>query len=306
MAMRALLLPLLLLAAPVAAQDLAQLRPFASIDGPVVRLGDLFDGVGDRAHVPLGPAPAPGQRQMVEAAQLLAIARAQGVAWRPLGADRVVLERPARALAQAEILDLLRAALGMQGVAEEDTLELSGFNAPLVPAAAFVQLAIEQAALEPGGRFAATLAIAVEGMPTARTRVVGRVVSTQPMLVATRPVAAGQVLRAADVRIVRVPASRLRPGAAVAPEQVLGQALRRPAAADQPLMLADLSQPAAVARGAAVTMLYEVPGMSLTAQGRAMEAAPRGGRVAVMNLASRMVVEAEVIGPGRVRVGPGR
>jgi flagella basal body P-ring formation protein FlgA len=33
-----------------------------------------------------------------------------------------------------------------------------------------------------------------------------------------------------------------------------------------------------------------------------MESAARGGRLSVMNLSSRTVVEAEAIGPGRVRV----
>ena len=53
-------------------------------------------------------------------------------------------------------------------------------------------------------------------------------------------------------------------------------------------------------------MLYEAPGMTLTAQGRAMEAAARGTPVPVMNLMSRVVVQAEVIAPGRVRVGIAR
>jgi len=83
----------------------------------------------------------------------------------------------------------------------------------------------------------------------------------------------------------------------------VGQALRRPAAADQPLLLADLAAPVTIERGQTVTMFYEVPGMALTAQGRAMDSAPRGGSVPVMNLASRVVVEAQVIAPGRVRVG---
>jgi flagella basal body P-ring formation protein FlgA len=54
-----------------------------------------------------------------------------------------------------------------------------------------------------------------------------------------------------------------------------------------------------------VTMIVEGPGLSLTTQGRALEAAPRGGRLNVMNLSSRNVVEAEAIGPGRVRVSLG-
>jgi flagella basal body P-ring formation protein FlgA len=149
----------------------------------------------------------------------------------------------------------------------------------------------------------AKVAERMDGAPTQRLRVAGRVVPTVPMLVAARRMAPGEIVRAQDVRLVRVPASRLRPGAAQAEEGVVGQALRRPAAPDQPLLLADLAAPAAVERGQTVTMVFEVPGMVLTAQGRAMDAAGRGATVPVMNLATRAVVEASVIAPGRVRVG---
>jgi flagella basal body P-ring formation protein FlgA len=170
-----------------------------------------------------------------------------------------------------------------------------------------VQLAVEGAVLDSAGnRFAATLAVMAEGTPTQRLRLGGRAVRTAPMLVAARRLPAGEVLDARDVRIIRVPASRLRPGTAQSMEGVLGQALRRPAGAEQPLMLADLARPLVVERGQTVTMLYEIPGMMLTAQGRAMESAPRGGVVPVMNLSSRAVVQAEAVGTGRVRVGAPR
>jgi flagella basal body P-ring formation protein FlgA len=306
--MRAVLLLLLLLLSPAARAELAGIRPFVTVDDAVVRLGDLFEGVGPRATAALGPAPAPGARQVVEAAQLLALARSHGIAWRPVaGSERVVIERPGRAVAAAEVTPLLRAALRPLGLEEEAELEFSGFAPPMVPLAAFAQLALEGAVLDaPSSRFAATLVVAAEGMPTLRLRVTGRVVATQPVLVAARRLAAGEVLGPADVRLVRVPASRLRAGAAQRPEQAVGQALRRPAAAEQPLLLADLSQPLAVERGATVTMVFESPGMTLTAQGRALEGAVRGASVPVMNLASRVVVEAQVIAPGRVRVGAGR
>jgi len=295
---------LMLLAAPAQA-DLATLRPFAVVEDGVVRLSDLFEGAGPRGAAVLGPAPAPGARQVVEAGQLLAIARAHGIAWRPVGAsERVVLERPGRAVARDEVVLALRAALRGQGLEEEAELELTGFAPPLVPERAFVQLAVEGAVLDlAGGRFAATLAVAADGVPTQRVRLAGRVVPTVPMLVAARRMAAGEVVRSGDVRLVRVPASRLRPGAAQEAAQVVGQALRRPAAADQPVLLADLAAATAVERGQTVTMLYEAPGIALTAQGRALDAAPRGGSVPVMNLGSRTVVEAVVVAPGRVRVG---
>ncbi len=301
--MRALLLALLA-TSPAMAGDLAQLRAHAVVDDAMVRLSDLFDGAGARGEAVLGPAPAPGRRQVVEAAQLHAIARSHGIAWRPVGgAERVVIERPGRALAMSEVTERLRDALRLDA---ESDVELPGFVAPTVPAAGFVQLAIEQAEMEAaGGRFTATLALAAEGMPTQRMRLAGRVVPTVPVLVASRRMGLGEVVGPADVRVLRVAASRLRPGAAQRPDQALGQALRRPAAADQPLMLADLAAPAAVERNMTVTMLYEAPGIALTAQGRAMEAAPRGAVVPVMNLSSRIVVEALVVGPGRVRVQGG-
>lgn len=306
--MRILVLLLLLLPTPVRAGELATIRPLAVVEDNVVRLADLFENAGPRGAVVLGPAPAPGGRIVVEAAQLAGIARANGIAWRPSGgAERVVIERAGRPLPREEVLLALRAALRHQGLDEEAELDPQGFAPPMVPEGAFVQLAVEGAVLDAaGGRFAATLAVMAEGMPTQRLRLAGRVVATVPVLVATRRMAAGEVVRAADVRVIRVPASRLRPGAAQAPDAVVGQALRRPAAADQPLLLADLAQPVAVERGQTVTMVFEVPGMVLTAQGRALDGAARGATVAVMNLASRAVVEAQVIAPGRVRVGGGR
>ena len=302
-----ILFPFLLLALPAQAQQLAMLRPFTVVEEPVVRLSDLFENAGPRAAAVLGPAPAPGQRLVVEAGQLLAIARRNGVEWRPSGAERVVLERPGRPVAREEVVALLRAALRAQGMEEEAELELQAFAPPLVPPESFMQLAIEQASLDPATqRFAATLAVMAEGMPMLRQRIAGRVQATAPMLVAVRRMAVGEVVRPQDVRVLRVPAGRLRAGAAERPEQVVGLALRRPASPDQPLFMADLAQPQLIARGATVTMLYDIPGMTLAAQGRAMEGAARGAVVPVMNLASRIVVEAQVIGPGRVRVAAGR
>lgn len=307
---KALLLPPLLMLLPAAPPAAAQPapRPHAVVEAQVVRLGDLFEEAGPRAASVLGPAPAPGTRQVVEAPQLAAIARSHGLAWRPSGgAERVVIERPGRPLSREEVMLALRAALRPQGLEEESELEPVGLVLPMVPERAFVTLAVEGAVLDAAGaRFAATLAVLAEGEPTRRLRIGGRVVAMLPMVVSTRRLGLGEVVGAADVRLVRVPASRLRPGAAQDPAQVIGQALRRPAMADQPLLVADLAPRPLVQRGQTVVMLFEMPGLTLTAQGRALEAAPRGAVVPVMNLESRTVVEGEVIGPGRVRVGGGR
>jgi flagella basal body P-ring formation protein FlgA len=70
-------------------------------------------------------------------------------------------------------------------------------------------------------------------------------------------------------------------------------------------MLADLGAPLLVERNMLVTMVLEGPGLLLTAKGKALEGAPRGATVPVVNLASQTIVEGEVTGPGRVRVAAG-
>ncbi|GGC46717.1 hypothetical protein GCM10011504_26390 [Siccirubricoccus deserti] len=297
----------LLLALPAAAQEMPAARPLAVVEAATLRLGDIFENAGPRAGQAIGAAPAPGRRFVLEVAQLAAIARAHGVAWRPLSAnERVVVERPGRAVPRDEITAALREALLQLGMDAEAELDLGPLLPPMVPPAALVQLAVESPGFDAGtGRFAATLVLLAEGMPTLRQRVTGRAVATLPVVVATRRMAVGEVVRPGDLRAARLRAERVRAGAAQQAEEVVGQQLRRPMAAGMAFLGADLAPPSLVERNALVVLVLEAPGLSLTAQGRALEAAPRGGLVPVMNLGSRAVVEGQVIGPGRVRVAMG-
>lgn len=282
-------------------------RPLVLVEAEAIRLGDLFEDAGPRGAMSLGAAPAPGRRIVVEAPQLAAIARMHGIAWRPVsGQERSVVERPGRPLTREDVLDPLRAELLRLGMDTEAEIELPGFSPPIVPVNALAQTVIEAPQFDPQTqRFQAILAVLADGAASQRLRLVGRAVATVPVVVASRRLAAGDVLRPDDVRLLRLRAERVRPGAAERLEQVIGQQLRRPVATDLPLYVADVTPPHLVLRHGAVTMVLEAPGLALTAQGRALEGAPRGAMVPVMNLASRSVVDAEVIGPGRVRVAMG-
>ncbi|MBK1660555.1 flagellar basal body P-ring formation chaperone FlgA [Paracraurococcus ruber] len=309
--MRALrLVPLLLLAlsaAPAAAQDLAGPRPLVVVEDPVLRLGDLFEGAGPRAAQAIGAAPAPGRRMVIEAPQLAAVARAHGLAWRPVSAqERAVVERPGQPVPRDEIVAALRAELLRQGLDPEADLELGPYAAPMVPLGPPARLAAEAASFDPvTGRFGATLVVMADGMPVLRQRLAGRAVATLPVVVATRRLNLGEVVRPGDAKLARQRAERVRPGSAERLEEVVGQQLRRPMASEAAFLRADVAPPSLVEKNALVTMLVEAPGIALTAQGRALDAGPRGGVVPVMNLASRTVVEGQVVGPGRVRVAMG-
>lgn len=57
-----------------------------------------------------------------------------------------------------------------------------------------------------------------------------------------------------------------------------------------------------VEKNSLVTIIHQVPNMILTAQGKAMQDGADGDIVQIKNGRSNQIVEAEVIGPGRVAV----
>jgi len=293
-----------LLALPVRARAQAVgLRSHSLVEDQVIRVCDIFEG-SPRGDVVVGASPNPGQRFVIEASQLAGIARRFNVDWRPIsGAERSVIERPGRALSREAAIEVLRAELLGLGLPADAELELAAFSPPILPLNALPRLSAEGGHFEgASNRFAATLIVMADGMPSIRMRVAGRAIATAPAIVATRRLAIGEVVRSEDVKLVQLRAERVRPGSAQRLEDVVGMQLRRPIGPDLPFMGADLMVPHVIAKNETVTMIVEGPGISLTTQGRALEAAPRGGRLSVMNLSSRNVVEAEAIGPGRVQV----
>jgi len=299
-----LLLPSGLLALP--GKALAQtvvLRSHSLVEDQVIRVSDIFAGTA-QGDVVVGASPNPGHRFVIEASQLAGIARRFNVDWRPTsGAERSVIERPGRALSREAAIEVVREELLGLGLPADAELELAAFSPPILPLNALPRLSAEGGHYEgASSRFAATLIVMADGMPSIRMRVAGRAIATAPAIVATRRLAIGEVVKPEDAKLVQLRAERVRPGTAQRLEDVVGMQLRRPISTDLPFMGADLMQAHIIAKNEIVTMVVEGPGLSLTTQGRAMEPATRGGRLSVMNLSSRKVVEAEAIGPGRVQV----
>lgn len=283
----------------------ATLRPYTSLARPVVRLSDLWDGVAKDRDI--GPAPAPGGRILVGGAQLAAIARQFGVDWEPAApGDQAILERAGQPLAREATLAPVRAALAAAGAPAEGDLEVPAFIAPVVPSGATAEPTVSQLSYDAGtGQFTALVSVAAEGMAPVQTRIAGRLVAMQELVVPTHTLAVGEVVGAADLHVTRIRAGSWAGELVRSPEQIVGLAPRRPLAKGQPILAADLERPALVRKGASVRMALTAPGIALTAEGIATAPAGMGERVRVLNPGSKMLVEAEVTGPGQVRIVPG-
>jgi flagella basal body P-ring formation protein FlgA len=304
-------LPLALLALCLGsahAEAAATLRTMTTLHASVVRLSDLFDEAGANADRVLGPGPGAGGRIVVEAAQLGAIARQFGVDWRPASsADRAVLDRPGRPMRREDVLRAVKTALMAAGASADCDIELAGFTPPLVPFEADPQPVVADLDYDAdAGRFSAMVSVTGESMEPLHLRVTGRADDTVELPVATARLLAGNVLRADDVHMARVHTAMIRGEMVRRPDDAIGMQVKRQIAAGQPLALTELTRPSMVQKGAIVLMMLDSPGITLTAQGQAMEPGALNERIRVLNPASHAVVEAEVIGPDRVRVAPNK
>src|SRR5262249_32774306 len=117
-----------------------------------------------------------------------------------------------------------------------------------------------------------------------------------------RSVARGEVLKLGDITMERRPRAEVGTDTVLDPEQVIGFAARSAISAGRPLRTADLMRPELVSRNDTVTIIYEVPGITLSMRGKAVDGGADGDLIDVINVQSKRTLRATVTGPGRVVV----
>lgn len=93
-------------------------------------------------------------------------------------------------------------------------------------------------------------------------------------------------------------------GALTDPAAAVGREARVTIYPGRPLRAADLTAPALVERNAVVPLVFAAGGLTILAEGRALDRAGAGEPVRVMNLASRTIVSGIVAHDGTVHVQP--
>jgi flagella basal body P-ring formation protein FlgA len=116
-------------------------------------------------------------------------------------------------------------------------------------------------------------------------------------------VARGTVIGEDDLEYMPIPLVRANASVVRAITDVAGKEARRALKAGEIIRSSDLKRPTLVAKGSTVTMLFEAPGMRLSAIGRALAEGAEGDTITVLNPTSYRKVEALVVKAGTVRVG---
>ncbi|MDP4795472.1 MAG: flagellar basal body P-ring formation chaperone FlgA [Rhodospirillales bacterium] len=292
--------------AEVANFDTSQpvLNEHVVVNSKVVRLGDLFTNIGEKAEISVAYAPDPGKRSLLDARWLYRVAHNYKINWKPLSAlTQAVVERESVTVPQDDIKAQLLSALADQGATGELDIE---FASPLqqlyLPADADQTLSIESLSYQPiTGRFSA-IVVASKGLSMERMRMSGRAFRTIDVPVLKSRILKGDVIAEDDLQWVKMKSDRVQQDIIVDVNDIIGKTPKRGLRAGSPIRSNEVSRPIMVAKNSLVMIVHQVPNMTLTAQGKALQNGSEGDVVQIKNGRSNLIIEAEVIGPGRVTV----
>jgi flagella basal body P-ring formation protein FlgA len=282
----------------------------ATIASDVVRLGDLIDNAGPAAAIPVFHAPDLGASGTIQTHRVLEVARQNGIAHLDTrGLQEVTIFRAARMIPIADLEAAIAEAavrhLGLAGTADVSIRFDRDVRAIQIEPGAVEAPRIARFAFDAHtGRFEGF--VDVQGSLSLRrnpVRLTGSLVETAEIVVVARAINRGETVRDSDILVERRPRTEIASDVLTKTALVVGQAARRALRPSQTLRPADLMKPDLVGRNEIVTIVFEVPGITLTARGKSADAGAEGDTVSVLNLQSKRVLQATVRGPGLVVVG---
>lgn len=283
------------------------LKREVTVTSDVVRIGDLVDHAGAAAATPIFRAPDPGETGAVAAYRVADAVRPYGLNLDTQDISEVTVSHAGHVIGSKEVQAALARALSARfGLGKPEDLAFT-FDMPIRPVHLQPSVPTE---LEPRdvaydrrfGRFDATLAIVGTNARDLRFRYTGVVVETREVLVTAGPVARGELIRQSDVIVERRPKAAAGDAAVTVAGDAIGLAARHVLGSGVVLHNSDLMRPEMVHQDDQVVLIYQVPGITLTVRGKAVNSGAEGDIVRVVNLQSNQTVHGRVVAPGQVRI----
>jgi flagella basal body P-ring formation protein FlgA len=285
-----------------------KLRSEATVTSDIVRVGDLVENAGIIAKVPIFRAPDLGSTGTVSAEAVIEAVREHALVGLDAGGiTEVTVTRASRAISSAAIESVIARALSAQyalGAPKDVAVTFDrGLQTIQVEPDAKGDPRVSHVSFAPDdGRFDATVSIPTGAGARGNLRLTGHAVVTAEVLIVARPVERGEILKDADIVAERRPRADLGRDFVSGRVHAIGFAARGALLSGSVLRAAELMKPALVQRGESVTLVYRVPGITLTVRGKASEAGAEGDVISVLNEQTKRSVQGVVTGPGRVLI----
>lgn len=121
------------------------------------------------------------------------------------------------------------------------------------------------------------------------------------IIVPARDIARGEIIQDSDLVSATISAGQMRATTITAASQLHQMQARRFLRAGDMLRSEDVRAPVIVTKGQTVSMIFDAPGISLSATGRALSEGGKGDMVTILNPVTYRQIMATVIGPAQVR-----
>ncbi len=281
------------------------LKPTSVITDTTIKLGDVFDGLDHKEDRILGAAPRPGQDMVLNARTLMRIAIALDLDWRPSSAEeQIVLTRAATVIDENMIKDAVKNALSAEGVSGSyDLLIPNEMSEMILPHDADASVEIINVSYRPDqDKFEATVVAPNKEKPLSQMRVSGSIERLASVPVLRNNMQAGEIISLSDIDMSEIPAKMIQDDMVLSADDLVGMAPRRVLFGGKTIKSNEIEAPRIVGRGEIVTMLFEAGGLSLTAEGKALEFGAKGDIIRVVNTSSSQPVQARVTGVNQVSV----
>lgn len=145
------------------------------------------------------------------------------------------------------------------------------------------------------GNVSISLDLYVDGEMVRTMDVLGQVEVFQNVYFAARPLKSNDMISAADLEVRRMNVTDAMDRYATQPDQVENRRVLYEVGEHQPLELAHLDKPLVIKRGDPVSIVYEAPGLLVSAKGRANGDAGIGDTLAVTNTSSTKTIYCKVV-----------
>lgn len=282
------------------------LKQRAVVGGEGVLLSDLFANVPADRDGRIADSPAPGDRLVIGARQLLHYARAFGLPWQPRDA-KVYAEvvRDSMPVPADLVREMLALEIERQGAGDDFEVEVFNRDLPLFVATGTQPTLVVRNLVYDSRTNRFDAVVALVGSNAAPAIVNGKVEPMVSVPVLRAHAMPGDVIGEQDIEWVRTASRRAGANTVTRIDDLVGRTPRRPIAAGQPVRLTDVRPNFVVQKGDLVTILLKSGSMTLTVQAQALEKGAVGDVIRVRNNHSRRVLETRVIAADTVTVdGP--
>jgi len=213
--------------------------------------------------------------------------------------DRIVVRREATRITQEMIEDIFKKYVYENSPWKREDINIQRVRFSGIPLIPTGKMTYEVTASSGKERFignvTATVDFYVNGEKVRTLGIVGKVEVFGNVYLASRPMKQNEMLSQADLEVHKMNLTDSADRFATRLDQVENRRVLRNLGVHQPLELKDLDKPLVLKRGDQVKIIYEEPGLSLSASGKANADGGVGDTLAVTNESSQKTVHCKVV-----------